>query len=48
VKTRTFLPSATLLLVPLLKSQGYRTARVGKWHLGFREGGYDKPLPGGR
>jgi len=31
----------------LLKSQGYRTAMVGKWHCGFKENGYDKPLPGG-
>ncbi|MEM1061179.1 MAG: sulfatase-like hydrolase/transferase, partial [Planctomycetota bacterium] len=26
---------------------GYRTAMVGKWHCGFRERGYDRPLPGG-
>lgn len=31
----------------IAKRQGYRTAMVGKWHVGFNEDGYDKPLPGG-
>ena len=34
-------------IASLLKTQGYHTAMVGKWHLGFHEQGYDQPLPGG-
>ena len=36
-----------MTIASLAKTQGYRTAMVGKWHVGFRENGYDKPLPGG-
>ncbi|MBL9138132.1 MAG: arylsulfatase [Verrucomicrobiales bacterium] len=36
-----------ITLASLLRSRGYRTAMIGKWHLGFHEQGYDQPLAGG-
>jgi len=36
-----------MTIASLAREQGYDTAMVGKWHLGFHEEGYDKPLNGG-
>ncbi len=41
------IPAEQMTLASLLRDQGYHTAMVGKWHLGFRENGYDRALPGG-
>jgi len=45
--TQPLLEKGQVTIASLLRGQGYRTAMVGKWHLGFREEGYDQPLRGG-
>ena len=46
-RSKPVIESGQMTIASLAKTQGYRTAMVGKWHLGFQENGYDKPLPGG-
>lgn len=45
--TEPLIEEGQVTIASLAKSAGYRTAMVGKWHLGFREKGYEQTLPGG-
>lgn len=47
-RERPLIDEGRSTIASLLKTQGYQTAMVGKWHCGFDEsGGYEKPLKGG-
>ncbi len=45
--TQPLIKDNQMTIATLAKSVGYQTSMVGKWHAGFKENGYDKPLPGG-
>ncbi len=46
-RERPLIDDDQVTMASILQTQGYQTAMVGKWHLGFQENGYENPLPGG-
>ena len=45
--TEPLIKAGETTIASLAKTAGYRTAMVGKWHVGFRERGYENSLLGG-
>ena len=45
--TEPLIDAGQMTVASLLGGKGYATTMVGKWHLGFKELGYDKRLGGG-
>lgn len=46
-RQRATIEDDQLTVGKMLQAKNYRTAMVGKWHLGFHENGYENELPGG-
>ncbi|MFK8111238.1 MAG: arylsulfatase [Rubripirellula sp.] len=46
-RTEPLIEPGQMTIASLLKDHQYRTAMVGKWHVGFAENGYENVLPGG-
>jgi len=46
-RVRPTIAADQMTIASLLNDHGYRSAMVGKWHLGFDHRGYDQPLAGG-
>lgn len=46
-RTRPLIRKGRMTIASLARRCGYHTSMVGKWHLGFAEDGYEKPLRGG-
>jgi arylsulfatase A-like enzyme len=46
-RTQPSIQAGQMTIASLLNQTGYETSMIGKWHLGFDEQGYEKPMNGG-